>query len=135
VYEDDVFDMEIPDAAIAGDAKEFIAEKYKSLAENVKLLYRGRELKDTLVLSKQRIELPNRILVYIRKTDSIVRQPVGAGRNPSAPKPPDYLQRLARLAAESGQDPMLCRRAYVYFNYDYNTALQELRRLAHEEPD
>jgi hypothetical protein len=130
VYDEDVFDMDIPDAATVGDTKEFVAEKYSSLVETVKLLYCGKELKDRLVLSKQRITPPNRIVVYIREMNSIILQSVGAWRSSTAPKPPDYVQRLAMLAEESGQDSLLCMRAYLYFNYDYDKALQELRDLA-----
>jgi hypothetical protein len=61
--------------------------------------------------------------------NSIILQSVGAGRSRNAAKPPDYVQRLAQLAEVSGRDPMICARAYVYFNYDYDRALQELRDL------
>jgi hypothetical protein len=78
VYGEEVFNLNIPDRATVGDTKEFVAERFKTIAENVKLLHCGKELKDMLILSKQRIGPGNRILVYIREMNSIILQSCGA---------------------------------------------------------
>jgi hypothetical protein len=131
VYGEEVFNLNIPDRATVGDTKEFVSERFKTIAENVKLLHCGKELKDMLIISKQRIGPGNRILVYIREMSSIILQSCGPapGWLRTAEKPPDYLDQLRRLAEESGQDPRICARAFTYFNYDYRKALNELQEL------
>jgi hypothetical protein len=129
VHDEEVFDMSIPDRATVGDTKEFVAAKFKTFAENVKLLHCGKELKDLLVLSKQRIRPPNRIIVYVREMNSIILQSCGVGWFRTAEKPPDYLEQLQKLAEASGQDTRICSRAFAYFNYDYGKALNELQEL------
>jgi hypothetical protein len=129
VHDEEVFDMNIPDRATVGDTKEFVAERFKTLVENVKLLHCGKELKDVLVLSKQRIRPPNRIIVYVREMNSIILQSCGAGWVRTAEKPSDYLDQVQRLADKSGQDTRICARAFTYFNYDFGKALSELQEL------
>jgi hypothetical protein len=117
VHDEEVFEMDIPDRATVGDTKQFVAKKFKTFAENVKLLHCGKELKDVLVLSKQRIRLPNRIIVYVRDMSSIILQSFGTGWLRTAEKPLDYLEQVQRLAEELDQDPRICVRAFTYFNY------------------
>jgi hypothetical protein len=82
-----------------------------------------------LVLSKQRIRSPNRIIVYVREMNSIMLQSCGAGWLRTAEKPSDFVEQVQRLAEKSGQDTRICARAFTYFNYDYQKALRELQEL------
>jgi hypothetical protein len=66
VHDEEVFEMSIPDRATVGDTKEFVAAKFRTFTENVKLLHCGEELKDMLVLLRQAIRSLNRIVVLIR---------------------------------------------------------------------
>jgi hypothetical protein len=129
VYQEQAFKMYIPDSATVGDTKMFIAKRYQSLAEYVKLIHCGKEMKDVLVLSKQRIRPPNRIIVYIRDMSSILLLSCGAAWPKTVEKPPDYLQKVEQLTRESGQDPTICARAFTYFHYNYKKALEELAEL------
>jgi len=128
VYDDNEFTMDVPDRATVADTKQLVAERFSSLAENVKLLHCGKEMKDALVLSKQRIRPPNRIVVYIRSMDAVLLQSICPGR--TAVKPPDYMDRLQQLVQATGQDARICARAFAYFEYNYERALEELQQLA-----
>jgi hypothetical protein len=68
-------------------------------------------------------------VVHLQVMNSITLQSGSAGWLRAAEKPPDYLEKVQRLAAESGQDTRICSRAFAYFNYDYGKALNELREL------
>jgi hypothetical protein len=46
VYDGKSFEMEIPDSAMVADTKEFVARKFKSRTENVKLFHLGKELRN-----------------------------------------------------------------------------------------
>jgi len=129
VYQEEPFDMEVPDNATVADTKELVATRFKTLAENVKLLHCGKEMKDTLVLSKQRIRPPNRIVVYIRDMRSILLQSCGAGWSRNTPKPDNYLELLQELKERSGQDARICARVLLYYDYDFDRALEELLNL------
>jgi hypothetical protein len=129
VYDGKPFEMEIPDSATVADTKEFVARKFKSMAENVKLLHLGLELKDTFILSQQRIKLPNRILVYIRAMESIYLESCAIALTQTAEKPPTYMEQLRNLVREARQDTCVCARAFQYYNYNYAEALAELLKL------
>jgi hypothetical protein len=121
--------MDIPEGTTVLDTKQYVARRFSSLVENVKLLHCGKDLKDVLVLAKQRVRPENRIVVYIREMDSILLQSCGAGWQRSSSKPLDYTERLAELARLTGHDPRICARCYQFMGYDYDRTLAELQDL------
>jgi len=123
------FKLDIPESATVLYTKEIVARKFGCTAEDVKLLHCGKELKNTMVLARQKIKAPNRILVYIREMAAILLQSCGVGRICNAPKPPDYNERLAQLQRETGQDARSCLTCYQYHNYDYVKALNDLLEI------
>jgi hypothetical protein len=118
--------MAIPVAATIADAKQKIAIRYRTIVENVTLLFSGRNINDEFILARQRLGT-GKIIVYIREMEPIVLQSIGYTSRTGTPKPPTILECVNRLQAETGRDARTCSRCYTFYDYDYDRALAALQ--------
>jgi hypothetical protein len=125
-YEGDEFEFSLPTDAKVLQAKEKIADRYHTIADYVSLLFCGRNLKDELILFRQRIG-SRKIIVYIRRLDAILLQSVGYGSRRGSPKPSDFVDRVTRLQQATGRDARTCSRCLTFYDYNFDRALSALR--------
>jgi hypothetical protein len=123
-WDEDVTEIELGDEQTVEDAKQIYAAKVNVKAEHVSLLFRGKVMRDGQVLSRQRIPAGQEIVVYVRNVREIVLR-----SNPGrvGPRPDDFEDQVARLAAETGSDKLTCSRCLRFNRYNYDDAVADLR--------
>jgi hypothetical protein len=92
----------------------------------ISFLFRGRDLKDHFMLSRQRIPPGQEITVFVRDLREVIIYSVPGIQVPVAERPDDYDQQLDRLVAQSGFDRDICGRCFGYHRYDFAAALAVL---------
>jgi hypothetical protein len=125
-YEGEEFELSIPIEAKVLRAKEMVADRYHTIADYVSLLFCEQNLKDELILFRQRIG-SRKIIIYIRRLDAILLQSVGYGSRRALPKPSDFVERVTRLQQATGRDARTCSRCLTFYDYDFDQALSALR--------
>jgi hypothetical protein len=125
-YEDVQFTLSIPPEGKVIDAKEQIADRYRTIADYVSLLFRGRNLKDESVLVRLRIGT-GKITVLIQSVEAILLQSVGCESRIRSAKPANFIDLVNRLHAETGTDVRTCSRCLSFCNYDYDQSFAALR--------
>jgi hypothetical protein len=123
--EGEEFELAIPVQETVLGTKGRIAQIRHTVPEYVSLFFAGRDLPDTWLLSRQRGA--GHVIVTIRSMDALLLQSVGYGSRRGPPKPPDFVDRVNRLEAETGKDRRTCSRCLMFFEYDTERALAALQ--------
>jgi hypothetical protein len=118
-YENNEFQLSIPMDAKVVQVKGLIADRYHTILDYISLLFRGRNLKDELILFRERIA-SRKIIVYIRRLDATLLQSLGYGSQRSPSTPSDFLERVTRLQRATGKDSRTCSRCLTFFGYDFD---------------
>jgi hypothetical protein len=124
-YEDEEFNLPIPASWTVFETKEKVAARYQTITYCVSLIFCARNLKDETLLIRHRIG-NRKIIVYIRPFDRSLLESIGYGSQRSAEKPSDFIERVKRLEAETGQDRRTCSRCLIFYDYDIDRARDAL---------
>ncbi|MDR0739040.1 MAG: hypothetical protein LBF33_02700, partial [Oscillospiraceae bacterium] len=120
-YNEETFQLHLPDNETVFGTKQRIAEHYRVKPEHVKLSFAGRDLPNDSLLYRLRIG-DRKIIVYIRSQKPILLKSVRL----NAKRPEGFKAMLDKLILVSKRDKRDCERCLDYCDYDYDKALQML---------
>jgi hypothetical protein len=123
-WDESVTEIELGDDQTVGEAKQIYAAKVHVKAQHVSLSWRGKVMRNRQVLSERRIPPGEAIVVHINTVHGSIFLP----NAPSiGPQPDDFEDQVARLAEETGTDPLTCDHYLRLNGYDFGNAHAALR--------